>query len=447
MQNNKLTHAAILPYLILLISTFCVLAETPSWAEAEKSTYHTAKSLLHQNKTHEAYDLLWQALMENPRDTKINLLFGSVAIKLKLYESASAAYNRVLMVNPNHTLARFKLSITYYKLGDYSLAEEELKKVIESKSPQEIKTSAQRYLQAIKKKKHRHKMRLTVGVGRQYNTNVNTAPGDDYIDTIDDSKRLKSDSMELADWGTIVDVKAKHLWDFGLTGSFLWENSLNFYNILYDRESDYNINSLKLATGLKHKKATEYTVYAPLTIDVLDYSSGSCTQVYGMAPRVDWHHSENLMTRWSTICQYQVYPDNSKKDGVYSFVGIMPRIYWGEKKYRFQWRLGYEWKWAKEDIKAYDGPVTTMSFYVRFNKWFQSLIMFDYRDRQYDDRQHEYNKTRENKRYKTKVKFFARLPWQRTRAVLSFDYTHNDSNIEAYDYNRAKTTLMLEKRF
>ena len=447
MQNHKLTHAAILPYLILLILTFCILAETPSWAEAEKSTYHTAQSLLHQNKTHEAYDLLWQALMEDPGDTELNFLYGKVAMELKFYESASAAYDRILMVNPNHTLARLQLGITYYKLGNYSLAEEELKKVIESKPSPEIKTSAKKYLRAIKKKKHRHQMNLTVGVGRQYNTNVNIAPEDDYIDTIDGPRRLKSDSTKLADWGTIVDVKAKHKWDFGLTGSFLWENSLSFYNILYDRKSDFNINFLKLATGPKYKEAMGYTVYVPFTIDMLDYLSESYAQVYGMAPRVDWHHSENLMTRWSAICQYQIYPNNEKRDGVYSFFGIMPRIYWGEKKYMFQWNLGYEWKWAKKDIKAYDGPVATVAFYIRFNKWFQSLLMFDYRDRQYDDRQCKYNKTRKNKRYKTKVKLFAPLPWQRTRAVLSFDYTRDDSNIEIYDYSRARTTLMLEKRF
>jgi tetratricopeptide (TPR) repeat protein len=447
MQNNKLTHTAIFPYLILLISTFCVLTETPSWAGTENSTYHTAKSLLHQNKTHEAYDLLWQALMEDPGDTELNFLYGKVAMELKFYESASAAYDRILMVNPNYTLARLQLGITYYKLGNYSLAEEELKKVIEAKPSKEIKTSAKKYLQTIKKKKSRHQMRLTVRAGRQYNTNVNAGLDDDVIDTVDGPKRLKSNSTEQEDWGTVLDLNARHWWDFGSRNAFLWQSRFDFLNTFYDQENDYNRNFLKLTTGLNYIDGPKYSVYVPFTIDMLYYGSEYYSRACGIAPKVDWHHSQNFMTRWSAVVQHQVYPDHRKRDGAYSSAGIMPRFYWNERKYMFQWHCGYEWKWAKEDIKAYEGLKSIMAFHVYFNKRFQSLITFDYRDRRYDKRQRKYDKTRRNKRYKAKVKFFTPLPWQGLRAVLSFEYTHDDSNIETYDYSRKRTALMLEKRF
>ena len=224
MQNKKLIYTIILPCVIFIVSTY-VGAKTPSWAEGTKTAYHTANNLLHQNKTHEAYDLLWQALMENPGDTELNFLYGKTAMELKFYESASAAYDRILMVNPNHALARLQLGITYYKLGNYSLAEEELKKVIETKPSKEIKTSAKKYLQTIKKKKSRHQMRLTVKAGRQYNTNVNAGPADDVIDTVDGPKRLKSGSTEQEDWGTVLDLNARHWWDFGSRNAFFLAKS------------------------------------------------------------------------------------------------------------------------------------------------------------------------------------------------------------------------------
>ena len=113
----------------------------------------------------------------------------------------------------------------------------------------------------------------------------------------------------------------------------------------------------------------------------------------------------------------------------------------------FQWSVGYEWKWAKKDIKAFEGLRTKMLLQIQINKWIKNHLFLEYKKSRYDERDPRYIFTRENDKYKAGLKFYIPLPWQNLRTILSFDYTKNDSNIESYEYKRKRTIIKLEKKF
>lgn len=427
-------------FLILLILT----ATEPAFAN--ESVYKEARKLLDNMHTEEAYDLMWQTVMNDPTNIKANFLLAKAAMKLKRYENAAAAYKRILIVKPGRAKARLNLGIAYYRLGSYNLAEKNFSQVLVANPGPKIQESAKKYLTEITKQKNPHQWQVSVAGGRVYNTNVNTGPGDDLIETLDGTARLKAGETSQTDWGTIADLRIRYTWDTGIRGGFLWLNKAVMNNYFYDHEYRHNLSVVSLESGPVYIERENYRIDMPVTYDFVEYGSDFYSRVYGVKPRIDLLHSPNLLTRLSIKWQYQDYEDD-RRDGAYFYLGAMPRIFWNSKKFMFQWSVGYEWKWAKKDIKAFEGLRTKMLLQFKINKWIKNHLFLEYKKSRYDERDPLYIFARENDKYKAGLKFYITLPWQNLRTILSFDYTKNDSNIESYEYKRKRTIIKLEKKF
>ncbi|MEA1923215.1 MAG: surface lipoprotein assembly modifier [Pseudomonadota bacterium] len=430
--------------LLLFCSIFLFLPTTIS--AAAPLVFAHADKLLATEQFTQAYDLLWQAIQDNPEDIKGNILLARAATKLKLYDQAAAAYERILIIDPNHIKARLNLGIAFYRLEAYTLAENELNKLASSESSNPFTLKAQDYLNQIRQKKSSHQWRGALSLGYIYDSNVNTAPDEDFIDSVDGSYPLSKDTREISDWGITAGLKLSHDWDFGERGGFGWKNSLEINNYIYNDESDSNINMFSLASGLVYSEKNYFKLLLPLTFEYLDYGSEPFFRTFGVMPRLDLYHTDWFLTRLYATLQYQNYNWDKRRDGTYGYLGVMPRFYWVDGKYMLQWRLGYEYKWAREDFKAFQGPRSELQFLTRFNNWLRYSLLFEYRTRRYDERDPYYPKTRDEDRYKIETKFTLLLPWQ-LRTNLSFDYTSKDANLKAYSFRRKRAMIKLEKRF
>ncbi len=77
-----------------------------------------------QNLTDEQQTLisLYDALLDNPTDTKLTLEYAAHAVKIGDYEAAIPPLERILLTNPNATRVMFELGTLYYLLGAYDIA-------------------------------------------------------------------------------------------------------------------------------------------------------------------------------------------------------------------------------------------------------------------------------------------------------------------------------------
>lgn len=431
---------------VVVFLVFLLITTMISQVSASSLANQPASQLMASGKFEEAYEVLWQAVKNNPAAIDINILLARAATKLKIYDQAAAAYERILMVQPNHVKACLNLGIAFYRMGSYSLAENELKKLDKPDTPVRYRDKAKQYLERIKQKSSSHQWRGSVGIGRIYDTNVNTAPADDMVDTIDGSYRLRKESTEQSDWGTIANLRIIHDWDFGIKGGFSWKNSFVLKNYFYDDESDVNLNMISLASGLVYSERKMFKLTIPLTFDYLDYGSDPFYRTFGMKPRLDLFLTPWLMTRFYATLEYQNYNWDERRDGAYAYVGFMPRVFWSDGRFMLQSRFGYEYKWARKDFRAFQGLKSESLFLMKINRWLRHSIRLEYRNRWYDQRDLRYRETRDDDRYKVETRFTILMPWQ-LRTILSFDYTSNDSNVDAYDYRRKRTMIKLEKRF
>lgn len=402
-----------------------------------QSVYRQAQKLMAADETEAAYDLLWQSLINSPLDLKLNLLYGKAGMRLKLYDSAAAAYERVLKVDSKNIKARFNLGVAYYRLGAYGMARKEFNNILEAgSSPKTIK-QAHLFLQSIEKRQNSRQLFLSTRLGRIHNTNINTGPTADSI---------KTGHTAQADWGTTVDFTLNHNWDIGLPGYLSWDSTVSSNNYFYDK-GNFNFNSLKVNTGPKFSELKRYKIHLPFAVDIIEYDSEPYAQFYGIIPQLDWYYTKDLSIIFRTTVHRQNYSDNTKYDGYYYKIAVMPLFYWNNQKFLLKSGLAYEWKDSTKDVKSYDGPLASVMFFARMNKWIKALISFNYRRPTYNVVEPVYNKTRKRNHYKALAKLFASLPWQGMRVTLSFDYTNDDSNIEDYSYDRERTILMIEKRF
>jgi len=432
---------------ILALLFFSLLLSLPSPSSVVASQdFAQAEKLFAEEQYTEAYNILWQAIQDNPESITGNILLARAATKLKLYDQAAAAYERILIIDPNHLKARLNLGIAFYRLGAYSLAERELSKLSGSEDTNPYTLKALSYLARINQKKSPHQWRGSISLGSLYDSNINTAPDDAFIDSVDGSRPLDKDAQEVGAWGMTVGLRFSHDWDFGERGGFSWKNSFETSNYFYRNESDASLNMFSFASGPVYTENRHFRLILPAIFEYMDYGNEPFFRTFGMMPRLDLYHTDWFLTRFYATLQYQNYNWDKRRDGTYAYFAIMPRIYWADSKYMLQWRFGYERKWARKDFKSFKGPRTEVKFLTRFNDWLRQSLVFEYRTRRYDDRDPCYSKTRDEDRYKVEAELTFLLPW-RLRTHLTFDYTSKDANLDAYSFRRKRTMLKLEKRF
>ncbi len=326
------------PLALLLSVLLCGLLSTH--VVAGQSAVAEGNRLLNAGESEQAYDLLWEAVMSDPGNITANYLLGRAAMALKLYENAVVAYERILTADPNQLQARLNLGIANYALGSFTAAKHELELLLTVEPPQAIRRKAQRYLERIDARGGESRLRARLSVGLVYNTNVG------------------STATAQEEWGAAVSLGLQHDWDGGARGGFLWGTRGVLHNVTHRDTSTYDLNYLSLETGPGYLQDRDYHLMFPLSYETVRYNSDEYSSSTGIKPRVTFFHSPNLSTQLSAAWEYQDFADQNARDGGYTGLNLMPRLFWDNERYMLQWRAGYEWKQARDNINAYSGPTT-----------------------------------------------------------------------------------------
>lgn len=176
---NFLRHIYRTMIILFMIISFIARA-VPGFCQ--EPVYQEARRLLATDQAESAYDILWEKIMAEPDNIRINFLLGKAAMKLKLYENAAAAYERILMADPDSVKAQFHLATAYYRLGAYSLAEKEFNNLLDGGVKVRMKDTSEKFLTAIRKHRNPHGWKISLAAGRVYSTNITTNPSDNLMD-------------------------------------------------------------------------------------------------------------------------------------------------------------------------------------------------------------------------------------------------------------------------
>jgi tetratricopeptide (TPR) repeat protein len=168
--------------LIVSLVVFSSFVQAFSPASQDEVT-NEAKRLLQQSKAEQAWQLLSGHEYEYAGNAEFDYLLGMAALADGLYTEATIAFERVLIVNPDHIGARLDSGLAYLKLGNRERARQLFTEVLGSNPPQHLKTLAEEGLLLAQRKTGSSGIRLTrnlksyvaMSVGTDSNINTTTS--------------------------------------------------------------------------------------------------------------------------------------------------------------------------------------------------------------------------------------------------------------------------------
>lgn len=162
--------------IVCMLLAWCVYA-LPLIVNAQDGLLAEAQGLLAKGQGEEAYALLLPELERRAGEPDYDYLFGLAALEVGEPTEAVFAFERVLLVQPDHLQARAELARAYYLMGESGAARREFETVKQEDVPPQVKETINRYLAAMDYPYDPKRARLNVYLefGGGYDSNVNSA--------------------------------------------------------------------------------------------------------------------------------------------------------------------------------------------------------------------------------------------------------------------------------
>ena len=301
-----------------LVFLFAAWAAT-SWADALTDR---AKRLLDQKKSQEAYELLLPQEGARAGDPAFDFLLGLAAMESREYERAVFAFERVLAVQPNNTLARAYIAQAYYEMGELETAKREFETVRKQQVPQDAQERIEGYLAAIKSAES-NKVSGFFEVGGGWDTNVNSATSNNQVAVpavggplvltlVGQNSTQRSDAFGLVSGGLNVTHKLSSEW--ALVGGASGSGKLN------RKADEFDTFTLDANAGVRWSKDKEAITLGVQAQDFeLDW--GRFRETLGLIGQ--WQHSFDEATQVTLFGQYAAlrYPTQDIRDANRKIVG------------------------------------------------------------------------------------------------------------------------------
>lgn len=158
-----------------IIVAIAILAVGVWGASFDKALYNQALGKFQEKKYEEAYSSFSILFEENMDTILINFYLGRSAYELGEYEQALAAYERILLYEPDNTRVRAELAQTYVQMKLFTQALREFELVLANKIPQEVRNKVEARVAFLKAKEQKHFVHISLMSGLIYDSNVNAA--------------------------------------------------------------------------------------------------------------------------------------------------------------------------------------------------------------------------------------------------------------------------------
>ena len=428
----------------------------PTWANPQ--VLERARQLLRENNPKQAFVELAAVQSTMAGNLEFDYLLGVAALDSGKFDDAIIAFERVLAVNPAHAGAQMDLGRAYFALGSYDLAAAAFKGLREANPPPQALQAINQYLEAIQARQRETRpgwsgfAELSIG----YDSNLTGVPGDfgaasqqSFAITVDPTgNSVKRDAGFFEAQGALE-------YTHPLSRGWSLFGGGSARGRAYYKEDDFNIVAGELhGGGALNDGAHQWRLsagYQDYTQEGAAPGEPKPTNDRNTATgAVDWRYAYDTRTQFGANVQYsQVrFPDNEIDD--------FDQVYLGAS-----WMRSFEGKGVPllylsafvTDDKAKntfsDGVTTKSKNLGGMRAYYQqglaakvqafSTLGFVYR-------QDKDAFARSTTVEKGKDKFYEAvigLTWQfRERCAVRAQvaYTHNESNIDIYDFDRTEAS-------
>jgi len=310
----------------LTLLALCIFLAAPVFAADELVL--KAKKYMDGNNPQAAYDLLVPLQSERAGDPEYDYLLGVAALGIGHNTEAVFALERVLAVQPNSAPARAQIARAYFALKETDTAKREFENVKKQDVPPEVRTTIDRYLDAIdritdaEKFKARFYIEFTLG----YDSNVNSAtqvesvavPGIGY-----QTATLLPASRKLHDgfWSGAAGMNFSN----PLSRTLAVIGGVQGYQRFNFKQDNFNQGYLDGYLGLAKKYERDtWTVVGQGNMYFVEDPQYSSEYRDALGGTVQWTHDFNARNQLTAYVQYAdlTYPEQSPRDANRYIVGM-----------------------------------------------------------------------------------------------------------------------------
>jgi len=275
--SKKHTLTLIVICLISIGFTNCVYASTANFKKAVT---------LYNNHHYEQAYTLFSALVEQDYSSiEYSFYLAQAATKIHKNQAAITAYERILILQPNHTRAKLELGKIYYDQGDYILAKQYFTDAKKDEVPKNVKANINQYLDQIEHKTQKSKLTGSVILGMGHDDNINISPEASSWFVPIFGQNFNNTSDPVASLYTEQTAMLTHLYNGNVKYGFDIKNNLMLYNRSIPGESAYNIFYLRYQPSLVFTKK-QYAMEATLQYDTMRYGGDAYLESYGFVPKI-----------------------------------------------------------------------------------------------------------------------------------------------------------------
>jgi|GEM_PF-4269413 hypothetical protein len=417
-----------------LLATGSIL--TP--ASAEPSTFlddfQQLSGLLQAGETAQGLSLARELEADYAGIPEFDYLYGLAAIAERDYNTASFAFERILILQPDHHRARLELARSQYHLGNLVIARQGFQKVLAANPPHEVRERVNDFLAAIEHKEttrsHQFGLNLTFGTG--HDTNIRSATDVDTVELFGLRFLIPEEGRELGDDFTRWGSDGQYRYQFSQTQAV--STGLGYERKDNLTEDDFDISEARWFAAYSHRLG-DHQLKGKLKADQYWLGEQPLLRITGV--ETQWQYrAKNSRPYLFLFGAALRYPDNSFQDRNQYLAGLGFQRFWPEVVTDISVYGAHEP--AREDGVAgvgrdHAGVNASVAWLFTSN---QSLgLKTGYLHSRYHDRSALFNETRQDEKASAEL-FWQYRPNARLKLEMKATYRDNHSSLPIYSYDQ-----------
>nr|CBX31015.1 hypothetical protein N47_E45270 [uncultured Desulfobacterium sp.] len=372
---------------------------------------------------------------------------GTSAMRTGESELAVKKFKQMLSIDPKLNRVRLELAATYFNMGRFDEARQQLDIVKASSPPKAVMNNISKMLSAIDKRSKKVSWNLRVAQGFIWDDNINSGPDMDSYQVFGGFLTPDKLTAKLKDEASVTTVAGNILVDAGEAKGLMWNTSLSFYNKAHFDYSEFNFLSIDVSTG-PWWVAQKDIFKLPVGYTEREYGNDRLSYALHVDPEYEHYFCQyfSLRSLFSFNTENFYSTGRSGLDNDRYRFEMVPTFYLGNRKHVISLTAGYDYMDADDGRFTYDGPYLGLSYLTRFPTNTELFLQYLWAKKDFDEKPLLYNKGRDDKRNGiTAIVSQGFLKYFYTS--FAFTYTDNNSNADIYDYDRTTYSLSLGCRF
>ena len=408
----------------------------------DSNDYITASTMYNIQNYSKSYELFYKIFLKNNYNVNVNYYLALSAIKIKKFDEASAAFERVLIEKPDFNQARYEYAKLLYNLKLKDEAKKEFNKLSKADITEDTKKLVKKYLDIlnIKPKYSNINATILVGAGRSSNVNNGLISHEYRLPGLNDIS--VSGEKPIADNFHNEMLAINFINSFKNHKEYKVKNSFMVYNKSYLNESDQNLTVYSYKPSFSYfDKSSKFLYDLALGFTRISKKNNDSFNSINLMPSL-------TSSLYYTALNYQrilyLSEDNKSKNfEKYEFIF----------KYNLLSKLNLFTKITKNirldktridlDKDTYSGGLDYT--YLLNNKNTLKLGL-EYIYSKYKYMNDFFESKREDDNYFISLSYLNKID-KSSQVILSSSYTKNQSNQEAYTYEELEGKLNYIKSF